>query len=58
MRRQLSHQHGLDKTSGPWEVVLKELGRSPDQVLHVGDHEIADHETRPSSASARCSTGA
>lgn len=40
-----SHQHGLDKASGLWEVVLKDLGRSPDQVLHLGDHEIADHET-------------
>ncbi|MCU1680547.1 MAG: family hydrolase [Amycolatopsis sp.] len=37
-----SHQHGADKASGLWEIVLKELGRSPDQIVHIGDNEIAD----------------
>lgn len=39
-----SHQHGLDKASGLWEIVLKELGRDPEQLVHIGDNEIADHE--------------
>lgn len=39
-----SHQHGLDKGSGLWEIVLNDLGRSPDQVLHIGDNEEADYE--------------
>jgi predicted HAD superfamily hydrolase len=40
-----SHQHGLDKASGLWKIVLNDLGRAPDQVLHIGDNEIADYET-------------
>lgn len=39
-----SHQHGLDKASGLWDIVLKELGRDPEQLVHIGDNEIADHE--------------
>ncbi|HET9138841.1 HAD family hydrolase [Actinophytocola sp.] len=39
-----SHQHGLDKASGLWEIVLAELGREPEQLVHIGDNEIADHE--------------
>ncbi|HEU5471766.1 MAG TPA: HAD family hydrolase [Actinophytocola sp.] len=39
-----SHQHGLDKASGLFEIVLKELGRDPEQLVHIGDNEIADHE--------------
>ncbi|MDA3625657.1 HAD family hydrolase [Saccharopolyspora sp. WRP15-2] len=39
-----SHQHGLDKGSGLWKIVLHELGRSPEQVVHVGDNEVADHD--------------
>jgi FMN phosphatase YigB (HAD superfamily) len=39
-----SHQHGLDKASGLWEIVLKDLGREPEQVVHVGDNELADDE--------------
>ncbi|MFL6144088.1 MAG: HAD family hydrolase [Labedaea sp.] len=39
-----SHQHGLSKESGLWEIVLKELGRNPEQLVHIGDNEIADHE--------------
>ncbi|KAA5835058.1 HAD family hydrolase [Saccharopolyspora hirsuta] len=39
-----SHQHGLDKGSGLWKIVLHELGMSPEQVVHVGDNEVADHE--------------
>ncbi|MFA1537707.1 HAD family hydrolase [Actinomadura monticuli] len=38
-----SNQHGADKASGLWEIVLRELGRSPEQIVHVGDHEVADH---------------
>ncbi|TDC51024.1 HAD family hydrolase [Actinomadura sp. KC345] len=39
-----SNQHGTDKASGLWEIVLRDLGRSPEQIVHVGDHETADHE--------------
>ncbi|MFI0410758.1 HAD family hydrolase [Actinomadura sp. 3N508] len=39
-----SNQHGTAKATGLWEIVLRDLGRSPEQVVHVGDHEIADHE--------------
>ncbi|MDT7724136.1 MAG: hypothetical protein QOI21_712 [Actinomycetota bacterium] len=38
-----SHQHGADKAHGLWEIVLKEIGQSPEQVVHIGDNEIADH---------------
>ncbi|MEU7525223.1 HAD family hydrolase [Saccharothrix sp. NPDC042600] len=39
-----SHQHGLDKANGLFEIVLKQLNLSPEQVLHVGDNEVADYE--------------
>ncbi|TMQ93275.1 HAD family hydrolase [Actinomadura soli] len=39
-----SNQHGVAKASGLWEIVLRDLGRGPEQVVHVGDHEVADHE--------------
>jgi FMN phosphatase YigB (HAD superfamily) len=39
-----SHQHGLDKASGLFEIVLKELGRDPEQLVHIGDNELADFE--------------
>ncbi|MGH3242363.1 MAG: hypothetical protein ACRDNL_18450, partial [Spirillospora sp.] len=39
-----SSQHGAAKASGLWEIVLRDLGRAPEQVVHVGDHEVADHE--------------
>jgi FMN phosphatase YigB (HAD superfamily) len=39
-----SHQHGLDKAFGLWEIVLQELGTSPEQVVHVGDDQVADDE--------------
>lgn len=39
-----SHQHGLDKTNGLFEIVLNELGLSAEQVVHVGDNEVADIE--------------
>jgi predicted HAD superfamily hydrolase len=39
-----SHQHGLDKANGLFEVVLKELGKEPEQIVHIGDNEIADYE--------------
>ena len=39
-----SGQHGVDKAGGLWEVVLREIGRSPEQVVHIGDNPVADHE--------------
>ncbi|SPT51039.1 HAD family hydrolase [Actinomadura madurae] len=39
-----SNQHGTAKASGLWEIVLRDLGRSPEQIVHIGDHEVADHE--------------
>lgn len=39
-----SHQHGTDKTNGLFEIVLNELNLSPEQVVHVGDNEVADIE--------------
>ncbi|SFS84371.1 HAD family hydrolase [Saccharopolyspora flava] len=39
-----SHQHGLDKASGLWEIVLQELGTRPEQIVHVGDNAVADDE--------------
>jgi FMN phosphatase YigB (HAD superfamily) len=47
-----SHQHGADKASGLWPIVLNELGRRPDEVVHIGDNEVADHEV-PSSLGIR-----
>jgi FMN phosphatase YigB (HAD superfamily) len=38
-----SHQHGADKAHGLWEIVLNEIGQSPEQVVHIGDNETADH---------------
>jgi FMN phosphatase YigB (HAD superfamily) len=40
-----SHQHGLDKGSGLFEIVLEQLGCRPEQVVHIGDNLIADIET-------------
>ncbi|MFD2419843.1 HAD family hydrolase [Amycolatopsis pigmentata] len=37
-----SHQHGVSKADGLWKIVLDQLGRRPEQVLHVGDNEDAD----------------
>ncbi|GAB3579203.1 hypothetical protein GCM10027445_47390 [Amycolatopsis endophytica] len=39
-----SHQHGLDKASGLWEIVLDALDLNPEQVVHIGDNEVADVE--------------
>ncbi|WP_344418525.1 HAD family hydrolase [Amycolatopsis minnesotensis] len=40
-----SQEHGADKASGLWEVVLQNLpGTAPEQILHVGDNETADHD--------------
>lgn len=39
-----SHQHGLDKASGLFEIVLRDLGRSPEQIVHIGDNPVADVE--------------
>lgn len=39
-----SHQHGLDKANGLFEIVFKELGKEPEQIVHIGDNEIADYE--------------
>jgi FMN phosphatase YigB (HAD superfamily) len=38
-----SNQHGIDKASGLWPIVLSELGLSAEQVVHIGDNELADH---------------
>jgi FMN phosphatase YigB (HAD superfamily) len=38
-----SHQHGADKAGGLWRVVLNDLRCRPEQILHVGDNEVADH---------------
>ncbi|TDD88115.1 HAD family hydrolase [Saccharopolyspora karakumensis] len=39
-----SHQHGLPKSGGLFEVVLQELGTRPEQVVHLGDNPVADDE--------------
>jgi FMN phosphatase YigB (HAD superfamily) len=39
-----SHQHGRDKASGLWKIVLEELGVKPEQVVHIGDNFHADVE--------------
>ncbi|NIH85597.1 HAD family hydrolase [Amycolatopsis granulosa] len=39
-----SHQHGLDKASGLWKIVLDNLGVRPEQVVHIGDNVVADIE--------------
>lgn len=39
-----SHQHGLHKSAGLFEVVLQELGTRPEQVVHLGDNPVADDE--------------
>ncbi len=38
-----SNQYGVDKAGGLWEVVLRETGRSPEQLVHIGDNPVADH---------------
>ncbi|MGH3773095.1 MAG: HAD family hydrolase [Pseudonocardiaceae bacterium] len=38
-----SHQHGVGKGSGLWPIVLNDLQLSPEQLVHVGDDEVADH---------------
>jgi FMN phosphatase YigB (HAD superfamily) len=38
-----SHQHGADKASGLWPIVLNDLQLSPEQLVHIGDNEVADH---------------
>ncbi|WP_328795816.1 HAD family hydrolase [Halosaccharopolyspora lacisalsi] len=44
-----SLHHGTDKASGLWQSVLGELECGPEQVVHVGDNEEADHTTPASS---------
>lgn len=39
-----SNQHGSAKASGLWDIVLRDLGASPEQIVHIGDHEVADDE--------------
>ncbi|MFD0691526.1 HAD family hydrolase [Actinomadura fibrosa] len=39
-----SHQHGAGKASGLWNIVLRDLGRSPEQIVHIGDNRVADDE--------------
>jgi FMN phosphatase YigB (HAD superfamily) len=40
-----SHEHGLDKGSGLFEIVLEQLGARPEQLVHMGDNLVADIET-------------
>jgi FMN phosphatase YigB (HAD superfamily) len=40
-----SHQHGLDKASGLFDIVLEQLGCRPEQLVHIGDNLVADIET-------------
>lgn len=37
-----SSDHGVGKTSGMFDVVIKDLGLAPRQLVHVGDNEEAD----------------
>jgi FMN phosphatase YigB (HAD superfamily) len=39
-----SSDHGVGKTNGMFELVLRELGLEPRQLVHVGDNELADVE--------------
>lgn len=39
-----SHEHGLDKSSGLFDIVLEQLRLKPEQVVHLGDNLIADVE--------------
>lgn len=38
-----SNQHGIDKATGLWSIVLDNLRLMPEQLVHVGDNETADH---------------
>jgi FMN phosphatase YigB (HAD superfamily) len=40
-----STDHGVGKTSGMFDVVLRELGLEPRRLVHVGDNELADVES-------------
>jgi FMN phosphatase YigB (HAD superfamily) len=40
-----SSDHGVGKTSGMFELVLRELELEPRQLVHVGDNELADVES-------------
>jgi hypothetical protein len=37
-----SHQHGLDKASGLFDIVMEQLGCRPEQLVHIGDNRVAD----------------
>jgi len=39
-----SNAYGTDKGSGLWPIVLSRLGCQPEEVVHVGDHPVADNE--------------
>lgn len=39
-----SLDHGLSKKDGLFTKVIQHLNVSPAEVLHLGDHEIADHD--------------
>ena len=39
-----SHQHGLAKANGLWQIVLDALGLHPEQLVHIGDDAVADVE--------------
>src|SRR3954453_4802435 len=40
-----SSDHGVGKTTGMFEKVLEDLTIEPRQLVHVGDHELADVES-------------
>lgn len=40
-----SADHGVTKTSGLFPIVLKAIGATPGQVLHIGDNLKADYES-------------
>ncbi|UYY59655.1 hypothetical protein LZ586_06110 [Sphingomonas sp. S2-65] len=37
-----SSVYGKSKREGLYELVLKELGVQPDEILHIGDNPVAD----------------
>lgn len=40
-----SCDYGLNKASGLFELVLKELKVDPETIVHLGDNKVADHES-------------
>lgn len=40
----MSSAHGRSKANGLFEIVLRELGAKPNEIIHVGDNKAADFE--------------